>query len=302
LPTAGNASQDDSRPNIWNFRLGATCQGHRTAPNWYHHWEVDGEPWLSLAKHDDQYLLRFHDIADFAVAPKRREIIAEAIGGTPVDTLIHLLLNQVIALIAGASGRLVVHASAVRVGDGAIAFVGKSGQGKSTLAASFGASGFPLVTDDCLMLDLHDDRLIATPSYPGLRLWHDSAVHVFGEKTDFAAVAHYTSKKRVGVGHSPAAFADTPLPLTRMYFLDPAADAADMREVRITPLSPRDVFTELVSFSFQLDVTDRNVLRREFELLGSIATRPLFFRLSFPHDYSRLPEVQRAILAHAGVA
>ena len=72
---------------------------------------------------------------------------------TPDAVTQHLYLNQVLPLALSKQGKLVFHASAVEVADGAIAFVAESGRGKSTLAASFAIDGFRFLTDDGLVVE-----------------------------------------------------------------------------------------------------------------------------------------------------
>ena len=78
-----------------------------------------------------------------------------------------------------------------------------------------------------------------------------------------------------------------------MYFLEPPGPSCD---VRITPLSAREAFFEIVKFAFLMDVDDPDALKAEFESIARAASLPLFRRLSFPRDLARLPEVRREIL------
>ena len=68
-------------------------------------------------------------------------------------------------------GILPLHASAIVLAAGAVAFLAPSGVGKSSLAAAFVSTGAPLLTDDLLAVRL-DERgtLLAYPGAPGLRL------------------------------------------------------------------------------------------------------------------------------------
>lgn len=54
-------------------------------------------------------------------------------------------------------GDLVLHASAVTTDEGCVAFVGESGQGKTTLAALAACAGFGFFADDVLRLQLGDE-------------------------------------------------------------------------------------------------------------------------------------------------
>jgi hypothetical protein len=81
-----------------------------------------------------------------------------------------LLVAQVLPLVAALRGLHVIHASAVALGDGAIAFAGPSGAGKSTLATELARAGHPMLAEDVLALRLERGGPIAEPglSLPGL--------------------------------------------------------------------------------------------------------------------------------------
>lgn len=160
-------------------------------------------------------------------------------------------------LLLSQQGRLVLHASAVSTQEGAIAFVGVTGSGKSTLASSFSADGMAVLTDDCLLLQEEEGCVVAIPSYPGVRLWPETATAIFGEGKPLAEVAHYTEKRRVDE-NAGIQFCARPAVLRRMYFLVPPDEEEPAQEVRIEALSARDAAIELVKFTYLIDVTDRN--------------------------------------------
>ena len=54
--------------------------------------------------------------------------------------------------------------------------------------------------------------------------------------------------------------------------------------------------------SFVLDITDPGGLRLSFETLSRLAALGLVYRLSYPHDLARLPELHAAILRHAAAS
>ncbi len=112
-----------------------------------------GQSWPSLGKLGKGYLLRYPDLADFHLLPKAKEIRCYPNPNTPLETIRHLLLDQVMPLTLSERGKLVLHASAVVTPEGAIAFLGETGRGKSTLTASFAQRGFSVLTDDCLLLE-----------------------------------------------------------------------------------------------------------------------------------------------------
>jgi hypothetical protein len=283
------------------FRLHQARPAEQEDHDWFHYWrDAEQQIWLAFARHASGYLLRFPELADFHLSRDTAQIDCYPQAGTPLETIEHLLLDQVFPVLLSRSGGLVAHASAVATPLGAIAFAGSSGRGKSTLAASLALQGFPLMTDDCLLLQEAEAGLLATPSYPGARLWEDAIETLFEQEPAVTDVAHYTAKKRLALADGQLHFCADRIPLRRIYFLADPEQTADDTAVAITPLAARAAFMQLVAYSFKLDVDDPGVLRREFQLLDRIAALPLFFRLSYPHDFSMLPAVRRMIIEHIG--
>lgn len=283
----------------YTFRLRPTRTQKPGAFRWFHHWSGAGEQaWLLMARLKSGYLLRFPDIADFHLSADVTRIVCYPTPGTPSETIGHLLLDQVFPLLLSKSGHMVVHASAIATPAGAIAFVGSTGRGKSTLAASFALQGFPLITDDCLILDQVEGDLVATPSYPGARLWDDSIETLFRSAPTVSDVAHYTDKKRLALNDGWVHFFNGRARLRRMYFLGDNGRLVAGAPISITPLPARDAFVELVSYSYKLDIDDRDVLEREFRMLDRVAALPLFYRLVYRHDFLMLTAVRNAVLEH----
>jgi hypothetical protein len=251
---------------------------------------------MSFGRLGADYLLRFTDLADYVVRVEQREIRCYPKPDTTIETIRHLLLDQVIPLVLSSQGKIVLHASAVATPEGAIAFIGNTGRGKSTLAASFIKRGFPLLTDDCLLIEDRDGGLFVKPSYQGLRLWPETVSALFDGKAHLDEVAHYTEKKRLGGDKNQLPFCNHAVPLKRAYLLASVEemDAAD--SIIITPIPPREALMEMVQYSYRMDINDSDRLKRDFELYSRIATLPLFYRLAHPRDLSLLTSVQQAIL------
>src|SRR5207245_2121597 len=100
-----------------------------------------------------------------------REIIVEPASGVEARVLRLFLLGPALALLLVQRGLLVLHASAVEVAGRAIAFLGESGQGKSTTAAAFHACGHPVVADDVVAVQIEDGGPLIYPGLPQLNLW-----------------------------------------------------------------------------------------------------------------------------------
>lgn len=278
------------------FRLIRVQQNEADQLAWFHHWRLpNGSIWLSLARCESGYVLRFPGIADFNISKDGTFVQCYPILGIPDDTIRHLFLNQVVPLILSMQGKLVLHASAVAVGEGAIAFVGKTGEGKSTLATIFSMKGFSFITDDCLLLMNYQEHLLVNSSYPSIRLWDDVVERLFGLSSEFTNVAHFTEKKRVSVEGGGFRFSEDPLPLKRVYFLG-RSDKGDTNNIKLTPMSARESFIELLSCAFRIDIEDKSMLVKHFNEFNKIAKLPIFCRLTFPRDFSMLSAVHRVIL------
>lgn len=266
---------------------------------WLHHWtSADGEVWLSAARERGGYLLRFQDMAEFSVTADGALIDGRPAPGLPLETLRHLLLDQVIPLVLSHRGRLALHASAVAGPRGAIAFVGRTGRGKSTLGASFCRSRFELVTDDCLVVEEDARGLAAVPGYPAVRLWPDVISALFGDGAGSHAVAHYTDKRALAPDGQHGRFPREPVPLREIFVLDEPREASAPEGLHISPLPAREAFAALLEHTYRLDISDRERLRREFDRLARLAARCRVSRLTFPRDLAALDDVRAAVERH----
>ena len=262
--------------------------------DWIHHWyTTSGDISISLARIDKGFLLRFPSLADFVIDAAVYSIGAWAVPGTDEETVRHLLLDQILPRVLAYKGRLVLHASAVSVEGQAIAFVGETGWGKSTLAASLHLSGYPLLTDDGLLIKTEGDCVKALPSYSGLRLWSQSINALFKELPSCKAMASYSEKNRVRL---PKNNKTDPIELTALFILGEPALEAETGSIKVSSLSQRDACMELVRNSFQLDVSNHKQVTGLFTAASSVAERLPVFTLSYPRDFSCLPAVHDVIL------
>jgi hypothetical protein len=274
---------------------------------WFQHLDSgpENETWLEIGDCAGDYLIRFQDYGDFLISRDGRSVQCCPLPGTAESTVRHLFLDQIVPLVLSRRGTLVLHASAVLTPGGVVAFVGKSGQGKSTLAACFGQNGFRLISDDYLLLRRTELRKttalapaedwVAIPSYPGVRLWPESSDGIFSVPPESAEIAEYTDKRRVS---DPALipFAEGPSSLRCLYFLEDAEEDAFLPKPATIRLSPRDAFMKLVTCAFNLDIRDKALLERQFDAIGEISTQLPCFQLDYARDFAALPAVRQLIV------
>ncbi|MBI5411261.1 MAG: hypothetical protein HZA21_04635 [Nitrospirae bacterium] len=294
------ALADSSTIADLRLRMAVSRREFPAPSNWIMSWKLPtGELWLSCSKEEQGYLLRFHDTADFFVDKQGRELLCRAEPGTPPHTLHHLILNQALPLVINLRGQEALHATAVLTPWGVCAFTGPTGTGKSTLAAGFLSAGYPVLSDDCLVLQERDGRILAVPAYPELRLWEDSFDALYHGRRNSLPVAHYSSKRRVTFEEHPADFPTAPQPLTRIYIL-PERSVAGNPEGGAMPalerIAGRESFMALLTSLFRLDVTDGAMLTRQFHFLDRLLSLVPVRRLRIPSAFSALSATRETIL------
>ncbi|MBZ0309396.1 MAG: hypothetical protein K8I82_25250 [Anaerolineae bacterium] len=261
----------------------------------FHEWIFpDGTLWTQFYRTDMGYLLRFPDLADFQVSADGLTVTCYPAPDVTDDTPQHLYLNQVLPLALSKQGKLVFHASAVEIDGVAVAFMGESSKGKSTLAASFATGGFRFLTDDGLMVEVCGDGYRIMPSHPSIRLWQDSEAALIAPDTPTAPTLEFTSKSRFLAGET-IPFCDSPRPLRRVYFLGDGSAP----EVMFQRMRPAEALIELVKHSFLLDIEEREMLAAHFDELSSLANLPIYYLLDYPRRYEDLAAVRQAIIEHA---
>jgi len=245
---------------------------------------------FTCARCDGGYLQTIVGAWRFFVSGDGTRIVAYPPLPAP-ETLRHLLLDNILPHALNLAGHDSLHATAVLTPRGVVAFMGPSGAGKSTLAAHFLSRGFELVCDDCLVLSLEGEKIIATPSYPGLRLLPDGVAWIGLDERATTAVAEYGTKRRI-LGEASAAMRGGAL--AAIYVLPSAPSNGEAASVMLEVLSKRDAFAELLRSSFRVDVDDRPMVKRQFELFAAIVEHVPISRLVVPRS---LAEVDAALVA-----
>jgi Coenzyme PQQ synthesis protein D (PqqD) len=278
-----------------DFELLATRTQERIECAPYDRWPCpDGTDFLIFYRIPNGYVLRFPDLADFEIAADSFLVRCTPVPSVPEESVVHLYRNQVLPLILSKKGKLVLHGSAVETDGFAVAFLGASGRGKSTLAASFAVDGCPFLTDDGLVLERANSAYLVIPSHPSLRLWEDSRGALLPLDTPTAPPVHYTTKCRFVAG-SKLGYCNQSRLLRAMYFLG-EGQAAD---IAIQRLNPATALNCLIQHSFILDVEDRPGVSAHFDRLSKLANEAACFHLDYPRCYETLLAVLRAIRAHA---
>lgn len=261
----------------------------------FHQWvQPDGTLWAQFYRVAFGYLVRFPGLADFEICPRGANVVCWPTTGTSDGSIQHLYLNQVMPLARSRSGKLMFHASAVAVEDFCVAFMGMSGRGKSTLAASFATTGRPFLTDDGLSVEREGQKCYAVPSHPSIRLWEDSQLALLPPDAARAPPVQFTRKARF-LAEDALEYCSRRCEIRRFYVLGDGLASTPVFE----QLSPSASLIELVKNSFLLDIDQHTALASHFEELTSMVHIPMFYRMDYPRRYDALHEVRNAVIEHA---
>ncbi|WP_413452157.1 hypothetical protein AA0Y32_12250 [Georgenia phoenicis] len=104
--------------------------------------------YTAVRRTDSSVLFRVHGVCDFVISPDLGDVRLHLVRGTDPGMRAIMTTGALLALQLYLRGNAVLHASAVERDGTAVAFLGHSGMGKSTLAALMCAAGARVVSDD----------------------------------------------------------------------------------------------------------------------------------------------------------
>jgi hypothetical protein len=113
-----------------------------------------------------------------------RSIVIDPVSGSSERNIRLFLLGSALGGTLHQRGLLPLHANAIEIDGRAIAFMGHSGAGKSTMAAWFLDRGYCVLADDvCVVTMSEHGQALAHRGIPRLRLWRE-AIEVSGRTVE----------------------------------------------------------------------------------------------------------------------
>jgi energy-coupling factor transporter ATP-binding protein EcfA2 len=172
-----------------------------------------------------------------------KEIIVDPLPGVE-ECLVRLpIVGMAMAVLLHQRGYLTLHASAVAINGGVVAFMGRKGQGKSTIAATLYGRGHHMIADDMIALDLDETGCpMVLPGFPQFKLWPDAAVAALGDDPEVLPRLFSGYEKRAR--HAVDRFSHRPLPLKRIYLI------SEGPALEIKPLQPQEAIIQLINQSY----------------------------------------------------
>jgi hypothetical protein len=192
---------------------------------------IDGERVDGFAATSAGVILNVPRAGRYLVRDGCEVIVDPDPAGTAANLRLYLLGSAMGALLHQ-RGLLPLHANSIAVGGSAIAFLGRSGAGKSTIAAWYHDQGFRVLADDVCVVTMDQATAWAQPGIPRLRLWKD-ALEASGRVTgDYERSFDDMDKFDVP---TRAANQVRALQLAALYVLDPPESGVGRSAIRRLP-------------------------------------------------------------------
>lgn len=236
-------------------------QSQRTAPRYWIPWTTDIGVWISKSGLEAEVVVRTN-------AEKIKVGGALTIGLTSVIAGASLNLQKYVA----------IHSNAVSFQGRAVAFVGTSGRGKSTLSTFCASQGAGFITDDVLIVNAEG---YVYPGNPRIKLYTHTA-DALGLKNPFQTEykAFFEPSQIGSFLHSG------PIPLGIIYLLERSDDT----RLCSKPLGPSEAIFELLKHSYYASALlphDPDLLQAYARLTRQVSIRQLYY----PRQFESLPQV-----------
>jgi hypothetical protein len=245
---------------------------------------------------DGSNYIRWEGLGEILVSKDGASITCRPFPQTEPESFHVYLLGQALSFALVKMGFEPLHATAVAVGDQAVAFVGDCGFGKSTLAASFLEAGHRLLTDDLLLLRAATRELIAYPGPARIKLFPKIAEKFLGQRSNTVALNPQTRKQIIPLNERQ--ICTNPMPLRVVYTLAPSKEA-NGKGIHILKLSKRESFVTLVGATFNRMLVDRERLQRQFHAVNGMVSTVIVKKAFYPRILSSLSQVREAIVSDA---
>jgi hypothetical protein len=227
-------------------------------------------------------ILRYPGLCDFVGDASFSTIAVHLHPGADEKLLPVLIAGALLATHLMLRHELVLHASAVSYGDVAVAFVGKSGMGKSTLATALCAAGHALVSDDLLRVE---PDLTVHPGATETRL-RPSARVLSNDQSYETADGRLATR--------PVAMVEDPLPLAACVIPGPSRAVS---RVTTRVLRPVEALLRLSSYPRVLGWTDPTTMAAAFQGLADLVERVPVVEATIPWGLPFAPNVLPELMA-----
>jgi hypothetical protein len=191
--------------------------------------------------------------------------------------------RSVLPLVLQVRGSEVLHASAVLTEQGVVAFCATSETGKSTIAYGLSRRGYPIWSDDAVVLDSSKPGVSTIPLPFQVRLRPNSATF-FGQQQNLPDA--------LGDGYNVNDSPHTqPAPLAILWTLKqmPSSSARDTLTIR--RLTPVQAYASMLPHAYCFSIQNQERKRQMLQTYLDLVIKVPIFELCFQTGIERLPSV-----------
>jgi hypothetical protein len=201
------------------------------------------------------------------------------------------LLDTILFSVSFTHGFELLHASAVEVDEGVVAFVAPTGGGKSSVATEFGRRGYRIVCDDVLAIGRRGDELFC---HPGPAVMNIPTSASLPPSLGASLITTFADEDELWVALEHAA--TSPRTLRSVYLLDRSAGRRSVSKV--TGATVLDLLPNSISLPHSAARA-----RSRFELFSELAEQVPVFSLAAEPTASpgTLVDMAQASLEGAGI-
>jgi hypothetical protein len=236
-----------------------------------------------------QYFLRIPGIARYLVS-HGAEIVVDPEPAALALNVRAYLLGSIFAVLCQQRGLLPLHASAVSYRGGVVAFIGRSGQGKSSLAAHLAQRGLPVVSDDICLIEATQAQSMVIPTAPWLKLWRSSLENLGKQAEGLERVFSEDDKYRLPIADERASE-----PIHTLMFLegDAVSSADALRIEAVSPVETVPLLMSLIHQAYLLQATGQ--MQESFLRCSRVSSQAKAYRLIRPWGLSHLESTVDAV-------
>ncbi len=301
LPALNFNRNDEADVHAWLKDQSRGVEPFSNSPEIFytsHHKNAQGEPIVRVGFLGDNYFVFFYSgNLRFAVARDGREVLGDWPDDYSLEDAATYLVGPIMGFVLRLRGTVPLHASSVAVDGRAVALLGAAGAGKSTTAAAFARLGFPILSDDVVVLSERDNSFWAQPGYPRINLWPPSVHSLYGSEDALPLVTPMWGKRFLALDGSALQFQREPLPLSAIYLLG-ARDSSSPAPI-IEPLEGTIALMSLVENTYVNYILDSAMRSHEFDVLGRLSANVPVLCVRPSADPAHLPDLCRGIAADA---
>ena len=197
-----------------------------------------------------------------------------------------LILSQGFGIILHQRGYIVLHGSAVKIDNQAIAFLGHSGIGKSTLTAALNERCFHLIADDVLAIKIDGDKYSVYPSFSRIKLYDDVIEHLKYYPNSYTKVHPEFQKYNFKTGNN---FSIKPVPIKTIFILE----KNEKNQIKL--LKPQEKLIELAKNSYLKPIFKKTDKSHNLLQCTNLAKKTDIKKLEICHSFKKLNEIIKII-------